>query len=454
MTSTWHEPVYHAAHACQAAALSLTAARLRGQNKACQVASKKTAGVFVHVPRLPRKPRHLRCSTRMLVLCSLKDGCFIAAVLGPHGKDDPDPHIGKSSHRHRMALAFSSFALIVVSGPRFTVCGLPGKLVQGIAQRFDAAQASMRFGVHPTLKQHGRGSPQRLQTAGILVARAIISDFGKPPWSQAFACTWQARKELVVLMGQKKGANLLVILPDLLEQWQQLTHQHQHQTRFGAGGDSIGPQVRLLQPLDNLGGDRDRMGMFGSSKHLGDLFSRSGHRRLWRGVGLQEQQRTLLLQFSKQLQGHRVVGYASGSELIDQPCLHLDQRILIAREQFQLGELFAIWREAMHIGQVCTSGLGQQVGVNGIRLGSRCGSSTIDGARIDRIDGPACFQQMSNQQAMGRLNDAGHLVFRLRTNDLLQEGVQFGHALRAVIDAQRADLKALRDFRLQRSTVV
>ena len=140
MTSTWHEPVYHAAHACQAAALSLTAARLRGQNKACQVESKKTAGFFARLPRLLRKPRHLSCSTRMLVLCSLKDGCFIAAVLGPHGKDDPDPHVGKSSYRHRMALAFSSFALIILPGPCFTACRLPGKLVQGIAQLFDAAR--------------------------------------------------------------------------------------------------------------------------------------------------------------------------------------------------------------------------------------------------------------------------------------------------------------------------
>ena len=44
---------------------------------------------------------------------------------------------------------------------------------------------------------------------------------------------------------------------------------------------------------------------------------------------------------------------------------------------------------------------------------------------------------------MGRLDDAGHLVFRLRTNDLLQEGVQSGHSLRGVIDTQRADLTTL-----------
>ena len=143
------------------------------------------------------------------------------------------------------------------------------------------------------------------------------------------------------------------------------------------------------------------MGMFRSSENLCDLLSRSGHRSLWRGIGLQEQQGTLLLQFGKQLQGHRVIGFEASSELIDQPRLHLDQRILIAREQFELGNLLAIWREAMQIGQVRTSGLGQQVSVNGIRLGSRCGSPTIDGARIDRIDGPACFQQMKQSTSHG-----------------------------------------------------
>ena len=256
MTSTWHEPVYHAAHACQAAALSLTATRLRGLNWACQVESQKTAGFLARVERDQHELEHLSRSACMLLLCVLKDGCLIAAVMGPHGKDDPDPHIGKGSDRYGMAFAFSSFALVIVSGPRFTVCGLPGKLMQGIAQRFDTAHAPMRFGVHPALKQHGRGSSQRLQTAGILVARAIIADFGQQSRGQAFACTRQARKDLMVLMGQKKGANLLVILLDLLEQRQQLTHQHQHQTRFGAGGDSIGLQVGLMQPLDNLGGEQ------------------------------------------------------------------------------------------------------------------------------------------------------------------------------------------------------
>ena len=339
MSSTRHEPVYHAAHGCQAAALSLTATRLRGLFWACQVESQKNGGVLALVERDQHELEPLSRSACMLLLCVLKGGRLIAVVMQPHGKDDPDPHIGKRSHGDRMTFAFSSLALVIVPGPRFTVCRLPGKLVQGIAQRFDTRHAAMRFGVHPTLKQHGRGSSQRLQTAGILIARAIIADFGQQSRGQAFACTRQARKDLMVLMRQKKGANLLIILRNLLDQRQQLTHQHQHQARFGARGDGISLQMWLVQPLDNRGGDRDRIGMLCSSEDLCDLFSRSCHRSLWRGVGLQEQQGALLLQFAKQLQGHRVVGFEAGGELIDQTRLHADQRILIAREQFQLGDL-------------------------------------------------------------------------------------------------------------------
>src|SRR5437762_6755966 len=49
MLSTRHEPVYHATHGCQAASLSLTAARLRGLFWACQVESPKNAGFLAHV---------------------------------------------------------------------------------------------------------------------------------------------------------------------------------------------------------------------------------------------------------------------------------------------------------------------------------------------------------------------------------------------------------------------
>jgi hypothetical protein len=97
----------------------------------------------------------------------------------------------------------------------------------------------------------------------------------------------------------------------------------------------------------------------------------------------------------------------------------------------------------VQIGEVRPSGLGQQVGINRIRLGSRGSSPTIHGARVDRGDRPAYFQQMSNQQTMGCLDDTRHVLFGCRANDLLQKGVQSGHPLWAVIDPQRTDLTAL-----------
>ena len=320
----------------------------------------------------------------MQLLGLLKGGGLIALVMHPHGKNDPDPYIGKCTHRHRMALAFSTLALVILHGPWFTLRCLPGELMQAIAQGLDTAQSPVRVGVHPALKEHRRGPRQRLQTTGILIAASIIPDFCQQSWSQTFACTWQALKELMVLMGQKKGVNLFVVLRNLLEQRQQLTHQHPKQTRFGAGDHGIGLQVGLVQPLDNLLGDDRRIGMLCSSQDLLDLLRRSGYRFLWGGIGLQEQQGALLLQFRKQLQGHRVIGFEAGRELINQSCLHADQGILIAREQFQLGNLLAVRVETVQIGQVRPSGLGQQVGVNRVRLGSRGGSSTIDRARISQ----------------------------------------------------------------------
>ena len=113
----------------------------------------------------------------ILSLRLLKGAGFIAAMMQPQRKNDPDPHIGQRMDGYRMTFAFGALALVIGSGPRFTLCGLPSKLVQRIAQRFDASQAPMRLGVHAASKQDRRGSPQCLQTPGILVALSVISDF-------------------------------------------------------------------------------------------------------------------------------------------------------------------------------------------------------------------------------------------------------------------------------------
>jgi len=94
-----------------------------------------------------------------------------------------------------------------------------------------------------------------------------------------------------------------------------------------------------------------------------DLFHRSGHRFLRGGIGLQELQRAFLLQLPKQFQSHWVIGYASGGELIHQTCLHLDQGVLVAGEQFEFCHRLTLWSETMQIGQVSSSRFRQQVGI-------------------------------------------------------------------------------------------
>jgi hypothetical protein len=429
-----------AADRCQATSLCLRALSLSGLFWADSVERQAHAGGLARLERDQHQLGQLSRSAWMLLLGLQVDSRLIRAMMKPDRKQDSDPHVGKGANRDGMTLAFSSLALVVVPGPRLALGRLPGKLLQRITQGFDTAQTSMRLGVHPALIEDGRGSPQRLQAAGIAVAASIIPDLGQQSRGQALAGTWQALKDRMVLVGQKKGVNLLVILSNLLDQGQQLTDQRQQQARFGARGERIGLQVGLVQPLDKLARRGPGMRMLGVSEHLLDLLCRSGYGGLWGGIGLQEPQRALLLQFAKQLQGHRIIDLEAGGELVDQPCLHLDQAVLIARELLEFSHLLAVWRQAVQIGQVCPSGLGQQVGIDRIGLSSRGGSPTINGARIDRIDRPAGFQQVSNQQPMGGLDDAGHLVFGLRADDLFQEGVQSAQAFWTVSHPKRANL--------------
>ncbi len=341
--------------------------------KTCHVNYANTA---VRVVRHARADRRLAMETAlgssagMLLLSQLKGRRLITLSMGPHRKDDPDPHIGKRPYGNGVAFALRSFALIVVLGPRFTLGALPRKLMQGVAQRFNAAQPAMSFGIHATLIEDRRGSSQRLQTACILVPLTIIPNLSQQPWSQVLPSTRQTLKEGVILMGQKKGADLFVIVGNLLNEWQQLAHQGQHQARFGAGEYHIGLQLRLVQQLDNRNRSIGWMGMPRLFELLLNLFERSCSRCLWSWIGLQEHQRTLLLQFGEQIQGHWIIRFKAGGELIDQTCLRADQAILITGELFELRNLFTIRGQATQIRKIGAPCLGQQIGINQIRFGA------------------------------------------------------------------------------------
>ena len=205
MSSTEHEKVYHAASRCQAASLPLTARRLHDLKKACSVEGKKTGG-FASPDTAP-----LRDAAGMEALSRLKGGRVIGLMLVQHGENDARPHVGKGSDRHRMAFALGSLAQIVVSGPALLLGRLPGKLVQGVAQGFDAAQPPVRFGVVATLKEDRRRPGQGLQARRVGIACALIADFGEQARSKALACSGQTAEDGVVFMHQKKTFNLLII---------------------------------------------------------------------------------------------------------------------------------------------------------------------------------------------------------------------------------------------------
>src|SRR5260221_2401438 len=138
MSSTGHEPVYHAAHSCQAASLSLTTVRLRGLFWACQVEGQKNAGFLALVDGDQYELGLLGRWACMLLLRVLKGGRLIGEVTKPDRKDDSDPHIGKRTYRHGMAFAASrALALVILHGPRLALGRLPGKLMQDVAQGFD-----------------------------------------------------------------------------------------------------------------------------------------------------------------------------------------------------------------------------------------------------------------------------------------------------------------------------
>jgi hypothetical protein len=84
-----------------------------------------------------------------------------------------------------------------------------------------------------------------------------------------------------------------------------------------------------------LGGERTRLAQqrYTGLSYLLRTYLLSGLRSR---ASLQEHQGGVLLQLGEQLQGHMVIGFEKGGQLIDQPSLTLDQAILVARESFQL----------------------------------------------------------------------------------------------------------------------
>jgi hypothetical protein len=321
-----HAEVYHAAPRCQAASLSLTPRRLHDQKMACSIERQKRDAFA------SQEQAGSGCPGNVETFCPLEDRSLIGFLLLPHGKNNAHPHVCQGSYSHTMAFSLLAFALVISSRPRLLSSRLPGKLLKGIAQRFDTGVALMHLGVVATLIRSGRGPGQGLEAGCIAITLPIISPLSQQPGSQAFARSWKTFKNRAVSMGQKKVCDHLVVGSDLLNQRQQLSDQSQHQTRFGARGNTISLQLWLVQHRNNLWGNDLRCGMTSLLEHLCDLLVRSFQSLRESGIGLQKDQRRALLQLAKQLQGDRIVRLQTGGELIDQAGLALDQAVLITAE--------------------------------------------------------------------------------------------------------------------------
>ncbi len=223
--ATEQKQVDQAVSRCQAAALPLTPRRLQELVKICSVEGQKTGGFASQGRALLRSAGSMQLAS-LLKRCSL-----VGASGGPHGIEDADPDVGQGTNGHRVAFAFGSFALIILQCPRLAPGRLPGKLIERIAQRFQTGRAAMRFLVVATLVQDGSCASQRLQTAGIVIALPILSQFRQQSRGQSLTSPWKTRKDATVSVGQKKGFDILVIGGNLLDKRRQLTDQDQHQAK-------------------------------------------------------------------------------------------------------------------------------------------------------------------------------------------------------------------------------
>src|SRR6266567_131284 len=442
MISTRHEGVYHVAQPCQAASLPLTQLSLRGQKKACRIERQKTSSCFVSRNRASAQ-LYAQCSgsTRSMLSSSLlKNGRLVLLSLEPDRKENSHPDISKCTDGDTVTFPFSTFALIVGHGPWFGLSALPGKLLQGVAQRFDASIAPMRFGIVATFIGDRRGSRQCLQAGRILVTLSIISKFCQQSRGQAFARARQMAEDVAVSVGQKKAFDLLVVGRNLFHHRQELADQCQQQACFRTCSDSISDQMGLMQLLNDLGARLFRLGISGCFQDGCDLLGGSRHRLLRCRESLQEPQRRTLLYFVEKGECDGIVSFEAGGQLINQARLAPDQVVLIACQSFQFGNHWTVWLQSPQICQLRSAVFGQQIGVNLVGFGSRCRTFAIDGFGVDGIDGKASFQQRRNQQTMIGFNDAGHCSLVVRTTYGLKSARQFSQPFGGMCDTKRGEL--------------
>src|SRR5437660_1270113 len=94
----------------------------------------------------------------MSTLSGLKSCGPVQLLPFPNGEENARPNIGQGTNRYRMTLAFSSFALVIVSSPGFPSPTAVSKLEKRIASGLDASQTTMGLLVRSALVKDWRGA--------------------------------------------------------------------------------------------------------------------------------------------------------------------------------------------------------------------------------------------------------------------------------------------------------
>jgi len=115
------------------------------------------------------------------VLCRQEGGGGILVPLAPYCEDDAHPHVGQGAHGHAMTLAFTPLAPVIGRRPRFLEGGLPGELIQHIAEGLDAGVAAMRLGVVAAGLGQRRRAGQGLHTRRAPIPLPVVAPSCQEP---------------------------------------------------------------------------------------------------------------------------------------------------------------------------------------------------------------------------------------------------------------------------------
>src|SRR5918996_2299406 len=151
-----------------------------------------------------------------------------------------------------MAFPLGPLPLVKLPGPELLPGGLPGELVEGVAQGLHTSIPLMGLAIAAALVSHWGCARQGLDATCRGVPLPVITPFRQEPGSQALPRSWQATEKGVIRVLDEKTVDLLVVDLDLLYQEGQLLYQHQHQPAFGAGGHWVGLQLGLAHLGVNL----------------------------------------------------------------------------------------------------------------------------------------------------------------------------------------------------------